>query len=379
MKFSLSFRSYFETLLQKSGITINGKNPWDIQIYDSSIYTDVLLKGSLGFGNGFVLKKWDVDSIDGFFERILLNGTRFAPSFTGAVLTLRDALINTQIGKRAFDVAHGHYDLGNDMYEYMLGESMGYSSGIFKPENSTLTQAQTMKFDTMCKKLRLSPGMKLLEIGSGWGSFAKHAAQNYGVEIISLTVSAEQKAYADKLCVNLPVEIKLLDYQTLDSGYTNYFDRVVSIEMIEAVGRKNFRRYFSVIEKVLKEDGLFGLQSILGSGKPDAFLSTRIFPNGLVPSQEDILNNCKNLLRIKNWESIGADYDKTLMAWDSNFKKNWELISQLTDKNGSLLYDEEFYRMWRYYLLLCAASFRTGVTDCAQIIMSKLNTKSPYS
>jgi cyclopropane-fatty-acyl-phospholipid synthase len=373
----MTFISLFEhlatSMLKKSGITVNGMKPYDIQIYDKSIASDVILRGSLGLGDGYINKKWDVERLDLFFEKIISNQVSLIPNLVDFIFTIRNYLINTQIGQRAFQVGEQHYDLGNEMYEYMLGQSMGYSCGMFLNKSDDLTEAQYNKFDTLCKKLHLKRGMKVLEIGAGWGTFARHAVTKYGVEVIGLTISVEQKAYAEKRCKGLPVKILLLDYQNLDTKYTNYFDRVVSIEMIEAVGRKNFREYFSTVARALKNNGLFGLQSILGSGKADTFISTRIFPNGLVPSVKDIIVNSSDVLRIKHWESYGKDYDKTLIAWESNFRKNWKHIAKLKNVNGKPMYDEKFYRMWRYYLLCCAALFRVGKTDDAQIIMSKPN------
>lgn len=364
-------------VLKKSGITINGNNPWDIQIHDKSILLDVFLKGSIGLGDGYTNGKWDVAQIDVLFEKLIRNQTRFSMSAMEIIYLLRNAVLNTQIGKRAFVVALKHYDLGNEMYTYMLGESMGYSSGMFLHPTDTLTQAQYNKFDQLCKKLRLKSGMKVLEIGSGWGTFARHAIKNYGVEVIGLTVSKEQKVFAEKTCKNLPAKFLLMDYQNLGEKYTKYFDRVVSIEMIEAVGKKNLETYFSTIARVLKDDGLLGLQAIVGTGNDDTFLSTRIFPNGHVPSEKEIMVSSWGHLRVKQWEGFGKDYDKTLLCWEKNFRNNWKQIIKSTDTKGVTVYDEKFYRMWRYYLLLCAASFRVGLNDVTQIIMSKPNSLSP--
>lgn len=363
-------------ILQRSGIELNGKKPWDIQIKDPSIYMDTFLKGSLGFGDGYINGKWDVEKPDLFFEKIFLKHVSLIPNLGDTLFNIRNFILNTQIGKRAFQVGEMHYDLGNEMFEYMLGESMGYSCGVFLNPGDTLGDAQYNKFETFCKKLRFRKGMKVLEVGAGWGTFARLAAQKYGVEVVGLTVSAEQKAFAENRCKGLPVKFLLMDYSDLDEKYSGYFDRVVSIEMIEAVGRKNFHQYFSIIGRAMKDDGLFGLQSIVGSGKADPFISTRIFPNGLVPSAADLVKNSADILRLKHWESIGKDYEKTLMSWEANFRNNWKTISKLKSSGGRKLYDDKFYRMWRYYLLSCAALFRTGMIDDAQIIMSKPNSLS---
>lgn len=360
-------------LLNNAGVVINGDKPWDIQVHDKSIYFDGLMLGSLGLGDGYVDGKWDVERLDVLFEKILTSRAFKVFNLATLVLNLRDSLINTQAGNRAFQVGHKHYNLGNEMYEYMLGESMGYSSGIYVNKNDDLSKAQYSKFDAMCKKLQLKPGMKVLEIGSGWGTFARHAAKNYGVEVLGLTIANEQKIFAEKRCKGLPVKFRLLDYRKLDEKYIKYFDRIVSIEMIEAVGKKNFKNYFQTIARSMKDDGLFGLQLIVGGGGMDPFISTRIFPNGLLPSVQQISDSIKGLLHIKSWESFGKDYDKTLLHWETNFVKNWKKISKLKNEDGTLLYDEKFYRLWRYYLLCCAATFRVGINDDAQIIMSKPN------
>jgi cyclopropane-fatty-acyl-phospholipid synthase len=312
-----------------------------------------------------------VEQIDVFFEKFLSAHGLPKPSIIDIAQSARNVLINTQIGKRAFQVGHKHYDLGNDMYQLMLGESMGYSSALFNGPNQSLTGAQYNKFDTLCKKLKLQPGMKVLEICAGWGTFARHAAAHYGVEVVGLTVSKEQKAFAEKRCEGLPVKFILVDYRKLPRAHDNTYDRVVSIEMIEAVGKKNMRGYFSVINRVLKLDGLAGLQAIVGSGKDDAFLSTRIFPNGHVPSLTEIARGTDGLLRLIDWHSFGSNYDRTLLAWDANFRKHWNKIKNLTNSAGEQLYDEAFYRMWRYYLLVCAASFRIGFNDVAQLVFAK--------
>ncbi|MCX6727866.1 MAG: cyclopropane fatty acyl phospholipid synthase [Candidatus Saccharibacteria bacterium] len=370
------FERKVEILLKKAGIQINGSNAWDVRINDSSIYRDVFVKGSLGLGDGYSAGKWDVEQIDVFFEKVLQTDITHSLNLLDIVQALRNTIVNTQAGRRAFQVGHKHYDLGNDMYSLMLGESMGYSNGMYLNASDNLTKAQYNKFDALCKKLKLKPGMKVLEIGAGWGTFARHAAKNYGVEVVGLTVSKEQKKFAEERCKGLPAKFLLVDYRELDDKYTHYFDRVVSIEMVEAVGKKNLKKYFMTVENALNSKGLFGMQAIVGTGKDDAFLSTRIFPNGHVPSIESLTKATAGLLRVKQWESFGTDYDKTLLAWDSNFKKNWSKISKLANDHGELLYDEQFYRMWRYYLLCCAATFRVGRNDVAQIVMSKCNSLS---
>jgi cyclopropane-fatty-acyl-phospholipid synthase len=370
------FEKKGKKLLHDAGIQLGGEQAGDLVIYDSSVYKDTVFYGNLGLGDAYINKKWDCEDLDVFFYKILSARANSVGAFVDSLQSIRDFFINTQIGKRAFDVGQKHYDLGNEMYSLMLGESMGYSSGMYLNQDDDLTTAQYNKFEALCIKLQLEPGMKVLEIGAGWGTFARHAAEHYGVEVVGLTVSVEQKKFAEDRCSGLPVEFLLLDYQKLPSKYDNYFDRVVSIEMIEAVGKKNFITYFKTITRSLKDGGIVGIQAIVGSGEPDSFISTRIFPNGVLPSIKDIVNSTSNLLRIKHWESFGKDYDRTLMAWNRNFVENWIEIKDITDSKGNKIYDERFYRMWSYYLLCCAGSFRAGYIDVCQVVFSKENSLS---
>lgn len=370
---------HIDRFLAKADIRLNGDRPWDIKINDSRIFRDTLLKGTLGFGDGYAEGLWDCEQLDVFFEKIIsaqMSKKRRLKSLASVFTTARSKLINTQIGRRAFQVGEAHYDLGNSLYELMLGPSMSYSCAVYNSEKDSLSDAQENKFRAICEQLHLKKGMRILEIGSGWGSFAKYAIEKYGVSVVGLTVSKEQKKYSDELCKESDAVFLLQDYQTLDTSYDGTFDRVVSIEMIEAVGRKNFRTYFKTIERVLREDGLALIQAIVGSGDHDPFLSTRIFPNGLVPSEKDIIQNTEGLLRLKKWTSFGTDYDKTLLDWDKNFRENWSRIKKLKDKTGKALYDDNFYRLWRYYLMCCAGSFRAGLNDDAHILLSKLNASS---
>lgn len=373
---NISLRGMNETkareLLARAGIEVGGTKPHDVRVIDPALYRDIALFGTLGLGDGYVDGKWECDKLDVFFEKVMRSGVDAPDGIIGWMRKAQNALLNMQSVRRAFRIAHGHYDLGNEMFELFLGESMGYSSGYYGTGAKDNTEAQYAKFDRICKKLGLMPGMKILEIGSGWGTFARHAAKNYGVSITSLTVSKEQMAYAQKRCAGLPVEFVLEDYRVWGKRQVpGAFDGAVSIEMIEAVGKKNFRAYMETVHMALKPGGLFALQAIVGSGNPDAFISTRIFPDGLVPSARHIVTAAEGLFRVRAWESFGHDYDRTLMAWDEEFRKNWSKIRELRDAAGKKAYDGKFYRLWRYYLLCCAGCFRSGTNDVAQIVLAR--------
>ncbi len=367
-----SLKNKAQALLARAGVAIGGTAPHDVVVHDESVFSDVFIRGSLGLGDAYERGKWDVPQLDVFFDRVLRCGLeRHIGKFSDYVQRIRDWVLNTQSVRRAFQVGERHYDLGNRLYELMLGESMGYSSGYYGNGATTLTEAQYAKFDLLCKKINLKPGMRILEIGCGWGTFAEHAIRTYGVTLVGLSVSKEQLTYARARCAGLPAEFLLMDYRALPETYNGTFDRVVSIEMIEAVGVKNFRSYFSVATRALKPNGMFGLQVIVGSGLPDVWISTRIFPNGVLPSLLQLSAAIRNLLRIHTYESFGQDYARTLRAWDERFVAAWDQIKHLKSDSGEVLYDERFFRRWRYYLNICAGAFSSGKIHVAQVVLVK--------
>ncbi len=359
-------------LLESAEITINGTQPHDPQVHNSGVYLRTFVWGSLGLGDAYVSGMWDCQRLDEFFYRVLrAQLENNIGQLSDLLLRFRDSVFNLQSVRRAFQVGQQHYDIGNRLYEYMLGESMAYSAGYYGTGATTLTEAQYAKFDLVCKKLELQPGMRVLEIGSGWGTFAAYAAKKYGVSVVGITVSKEQLAFAAEHCKDLPVTFYLGDYRTLPQEYDNSFDRVVSIEMIEAVGLKNLRAYMEVAHRALKERGAFLIQAILGQGLPDVWLSTRIFPNGVLPSLTHLEVAVRGLFSMREVDRFGQDYDKTLMAWDERFRGAWNDIKETTDSTGRKLYDERFYRMWRYYLMVCAGSFRARKIDVCQILLER--------
>ena len=235
-------------------------------------------------------------------------------------------LFNLQSFRRAFEVGEKHYDLGNDLFVPMLGKSMTYSCGYWK-KTDNFNSAQEAKMDLICRKLDLKRGQKVLDIGCGWGSFAKYAAENYGVEVTGITVSKEQLEFAENLCQGLPVKFRLMDYRKLNEK----FDHIVSVGMIEHVGVKNYRTYMKVAKRCLKENGLFLLHTIGGlkSGNTtDPWINKYIFPNGMIPSLKQLARSVEGLFVVEDLHNFGADYDKTLMAWHKNFKKAWPKLKK---------------------------------------------------
>lgn len=270
-------------------------------------------------------------------------------------------VINVQSKTRAFIIGQRHYDIGNSLFKIMLDKGLNYSCGYWHRADN-LDDAQTGKLDLICRKIGLKPGITVLDIGCGWGGFAKYAAETYGVKVKGITVSKEQAEYAREQCKNLEVTIELSDYRNLNEKY----DRIVSIGMFEHVGWKNYRTFMKVVHRCLKDDGLFLLHTIAGNTsakRTDPWINTYIFPNSMVPSARQVSQAAEGLFILEDLHNLGRYYDRTLMAWHENFTKNWNLVKDQ--------YDMRFFRMWTYYLLSCAASFRTRRNQLWQIVFSK--------
>ncbi|MFL1916284.1 cyclopropane fatty acyl phospholipid synthase [Plesiomonas shigelloides] len=349
-------------LLDKAGIMINGPRPFDMRIKHPDTLMRILQEGSLGLGESYMDGWWECDRLDVFFDKVLTAKLdQQLPSHLKDILRIaRARLFNMQTRHRAWQVGKEHYDLGNDLFNAMLDPNMQYSCAYWK-DADTLADAQVAKLKMICEKLQLKPGMKVLDIGCGWGGLAAYMAKEYGVSVVGVTISKEQQQLAQKRCEGFPVQIMLQDYRDLNEE----FDRIVSVGMFEHVGPKNYRTYFNVVNRCLKKDGLFLLHCI-GSNtsgvKADAWISKYIFPNGCLPSIRQIADEAEGHLIMEDWHNFGADYDKTLMAWDENFVSAWDSIKDN--------YSPRFYRMFRYYLNACAGAFRARDIQLWQVLFS---------
>ncbi|HID38585.1 MAG TPA: cyclopropane fatty acyl phospholipid synthase [Calditrichaeota bacterium] len=356
-------------LLSPLGITLNGGQPWDIQVHNERFYKRVMSDGALGLGESYMDGWWESPALDQFLTRILRSNLpgRFRHNFKYLLLALRARLFNLQKVKRAFQVGKEHYDIGNDLYERMLDKRLLYTCAYWKRAQS-LDEAQEAKLELVCRKIGLQPGMTVLDLGCGWGDFAIYAAEKYGVRVTGVTVSEQQVQLARERARGLPVEIHLQDYRLVNGQY----DRVISIGIMEHVGYKNYHTYMKVVDRCLKPEGIAFIHTIGGNDSEKSsnpWTNKYIFPNGMIPSIAQLGKAMENIFVMEDWHNFGPDYDKTLMAWHENFEKAWP---ELKDKYG-----ERFYRMWRYYLLSSAAGFRARYTQLWQIVMTKRGRSQP--
>lgn len=361
-------------LLSTAGIHINGDQPWDIQVHDKRLYRRILKEPSLGIGEGYMENWWDCEKIDVFFYRLLrdLHHQDIYKIWTFLRFVFINAISNQQSSKKSHDVADQHYNLGNDLFEVMLGDSMAYTCAYWK-DAETLDKAQFDKYDLVCKKLELKPGEELLELGCGFGGFAKFAAENYGVNVTAINISEKQVDFAKSFCADYSVKIIQSDYR--DVGAYNSsgkkFDKIASIGLCEHVGPKNYTSFVQLAREQLKEDGLFLLHTI-GKNKStiyaDPWVQRYIFPHGSIPGLVQLVKALEGVFVVEDLQNFGAYYDRTLMRWCENFESGWSELK--------VHYDERFYRMWRYYLLSCAGAFRARDMQLWQFVLSprgKLN------
>ena len=357
-------------ILDIAHIELNGSRPFDLQVRDTRAYQRILGGGVVAFGESYMDGWWDCNQLDVLIYKLLrANLEHHIKPLKVVVPILYAKFANRQKRSKAFKIGEHHYDLGNELYTRMLDRRMVYSCAYWR--NATnLDEAQEAKLDLICKKINLEPGMKVLDIGCGWGSFAKFAAEKYQVEVVGVTVSKEQVELARHMCRGLSVDLRFEDYRDINAT----FDRIVSLGMFEHVGAKNYRTYMNSVHRCLSSDGLFLLHTIgVNTNKEavDAWTDKYIFPGGMLPTQNQISRATEGLFVMEDWHNFGPDYDPTLVAWMQNVDAHWSELEKLG-------YDQRFYRMWKFFLLSSAGSFRARRNQLWQIVYSKNGVQGGY-
>jgi cyclopropane-fatty-acyl-phospholipid synthase len=363
-------------LLARASIEINGSNPWDIQVHNKAVYARVLANGSLGLGAAYMDGWFSCERLDQFFARVV--GARLSQklpiSMNLALLVAKSKLQNRQTRRRARQVAEVHYDLPVEVFEATFDARLTGSCGYWN-EARTLDDAQDHKLDLICRKVGLQAGQRVLDIGCGWGAFMGFAAERYGANCTGVTVSKEQVDYGRRRYAGLAAEFRLQDYRDVAG---NPFDHIVSMGMFEHVGPKNYKSYFGCARRLLRNEGLFLLHTIWGNEPSalDPWIDKYIFPNGALPTIGQIGTAVHGLFVIEDVHNFGADYDKTLMAWNAKFQSNRAAIAALMNNKG---HDgERFCRMWEYYLLSCAGGFRSREISVGQFVLSPRGVPGGY-
>jgi cyclopropane-fatty-acyl-phospholipid synthase len=363
-------------IAQAADVRFNGQRPWDLQVHNPRLYSALLHQGSLALGNGYVRGDWDCEQLDELICRLLRADANRPLSLRSRWAELSriliDQLINPQALRRAFVVGRRHYDIDPRVYAAMLDPQMTYSCGYWRGADDLAT-AQDHKLRLICEKLELRPGMRLLDLGCGWGSLAAYACRHYGVEVVGITVSAQQANWIGERLSHLPIRVELCDYRQLPARDPGLFDRIASVGMFEHVGRRNDGSFFSTLQRLLHPEGLLLLHTI-GSAtttrRTDPWIDAYIFPGGRLPSAQQLAAGVEDHFLIEDWENFGPDYDRTLLAWWQNFEAAWPELEH--DSTA------EFFRFWRYYLLSCAGFFRSRQGQLWQLVLSCPERSSAY-
>lgn len=353
-----------------------------ITLYNENFYSDVAFQGSVGAAESYIAGDWDCDDLTRLIQ-IFVRNRDLLDGLEGGSATIKNALLkvghyfnkNTVDGSRK-NIA-GHYDLGNDLFEQFLDQRMMYSSAIYKHPDESLEVASERKLRTICEKLDLKAGDRLMEIGTGWGGFAVYAAENYGCHVTTTTISEQQHAYTARLiedkCLADRITLLKQDYRTL----TGQYDKLVSIEMIEAVGHQFLPTYLKQINDLLKPDGLALIQAITIEDcryqqalKSVDFIKKYIFPGSFIPSVGAVLTANANSTEMKlvNLEDFGDSYAYTLRDWQQKFNKNIAAIEQAG-------YLEDFQRMWRFYFSYCEGGFLERAISDVHLLLAKPQNK----
>jgi cyclopropane-fatty-acyl-phospholipid synthase len=356
--------------LAASDVVVGGDRPWDIIVHDERFFTRILRDGTLGFGETYMDGWWDSPALDQTIDRICRARLRDHVKDSWVLLAhaVKARVLNMQSVTRAFEIAERHYDIGNDLYEAMLDKRMLYTCAYWRPGVVSLEAAQEAKLDLVCQKVGLRPGMRVLDLGCGWGGFASYAAERYAVSVVGYTVAAEQVRWAKDRYSHLPIDIRHGDYRDA----TGTFDAVVSIGLMEHVGPKNYRGYMELVDRTLAPGGTALVHTICGNRTTahiEPWFDKYIFPNAVLPTVHAVIAAMEGLFVIEDVHNIGEHYDPTLMAWWKNFDAAWPRLSAN--------YGDAFYRMWKYYLLGCAGGFRARETQLAQFVFTRTGTKQP--
>lgn len=363
-------REQFTALLREAGIEVGGAEPWDLRVLDERLFERVLAGGSLAAGEAYMDGWWDAERLDEFFAHV--HRARLDRKLATASLIARAALAtigNLQGRRLSLRVAEQHYDLSNELYVAMLGATMQYTCAYYGTDGAdrTLDEAQLRKLELVAAKLDLRPGMKVLELGGGFGGLARHLAVHHGCHVVSYNISRAQVEFAREWCRGLPVEFRLQDYREAASDPTTY-DRVVSVGLMEHVGPKNYRGFFELAAARLAPAGLLLVHTIGGNVSKttaDPWIDKYIFPGGVIPSEKQLTEAKEGLFVLEDWHNFGPDYDRTLLAWRDNFLAAWP------DLRVRLRLDERFHRMWRYYLNSTAGAFRARALNLWQFVLSR--------
>jgi cyclopropane-fatty-acyl-phospholipid synthase len=364
--------SIIREIFDEARVGVEGKEPGDIVVKNPEFYGRLLRDASIGLGESYMEEWWECEQLDLFIEKLLRVDIKkkLTGSLRMKLLTLQALVTNMQSRARARQVAEAHYDLGNDLYEVMLCKRMVYTCAYWK-DAKTLDEAQENKLELICKKAGLKPGMRVLDLGCGFGGFAIYAAEKHGCDVVGMTISTEQQKFgaARARSLKLPVDIRLQDYRTA----AGKFDAVVSIGMMEHVGWRNHRNFMEVVHRCLRPEGVAVVHTI-GSNVSQRhgipFFEKYLFPNAASPSLAQLGKALDDLLVVEDIHNIGPDYRPTLLAWWKNFEAGYPTLD-------ARKYDRRFWLMWRFYLLAAAGAVAARESQLWHLVLTHIGRTQP--
>ncbi len=361
-------RELCERVLDAADVKVNGDRPWDIQVHDAGFFDRVVGDGTLGLGESYMDGWWDCDALDEMMARALRAGGERAltRNWRTALHVLRAKAVNLQTRRGAREVARRHYDIDDGLYMSFLDPYGQYTCAYFKDAApGDLDRAQRDKMDLICRKLRIGPDDRVLDVGCGWGGLARWINERHGCRVTGINIAEGQLAHARAHARGPGTEFVAMDYRDLPRRLAREFDKVVSVGMFEHVGCKNHRRFFESVRAALRPGGLVLLQTCgqdVSRPAADPWIDRYIFPNGCVPSPAQLTAAAEGLFVLEDLHGMGAHYDRTLMGWWGRFERAWP---RFRERHG-----DRFFRMFRYYMLSCAGAFRARQMQLFQVVLS---------
>lgn len=344
-------------------VAINGTRRWDIRVSDDRFFPSVLFQGSLGLGESYLRGWWTCEDLEELFYRLITGGleriSRALP--VHMIGRLADRFVNQQTRDKSLRVAERHYNLGNDLFLSFLGAYKNYSCGLYE-STQTLDEAQVAKMEKICHELDLRPGDRLLDVGGGWGEFARFAATRHGCHVTSINIADEQIAYATEYCGDAPVEIRKCDYREISGRY----NKIAVIAMLTHVGYKNYRLFMEVMSRCLEPNGLILIETVGGHVSQtncEPWTDKYIFPGGMIPSLEQLDRSVEGLFHRTRISEFGLSYVRTLRSWHQNLLAAWPTLRHR--------YDDSTRLMFEYFFLSCAGAFRARDLVYWHVLLSK--------
>ncbi|OGK59218.1 cyclopropane-fatty-acyl-phospholipid synthase [Candidatus Roizmanbacteria bacterium RIFCSPLOWO2_02_FULL_40_13] len=364
-------KAAIERLFAKANVRINGNRDWDVRVSDNRFYDRVFSQGSLGLGESYMDGWWECRRLEQLFYKLLHTDVKAPFNWETIQIIFRSILSNMQTRMGSQEIADTHYNLSSEFYSLFLGPYNQYTS-LYYRNTQNYEKAEEARLDLICRKLNLTKKDHVLDIGCGWGGFARYAAEHTGSKVTGISIAKEQITYAKNFTKKLPVTLKVQDYRDIKGKYSKVF----SGGMIEHVGYKNYRNYFEIIWNALPDDGIFVLDTLggheTGTG-PEPWIHKYIFPNSMIPSARHITKAIDGLFIIEDWHNFGDDYAKTTFNWSQRFKKNWSTIKKISPR-----FNKRFYRMWNYYLLSFSGALKARKLYQWQIVFNKKTFPSNY-